>query len=111
MGYGCTIKSGFECNAFCSTSVLDMYIKCGNMKDACSFSEAAPYKCQVLWNTTIDGYARISGPKEAVELFHQMLVSSNIPNSYTYTILIKLWAATGDIDILRFFHEDHEGWF
>ncbi|XP_073116536.1 pentatricopeptide repeat-containing protein At2g33680-like isoform X1 [Elaeis guineensis] len=102
--HGCTIKSGFECNAFCSTSVLDMHIKCGNMKDACSFFETAPYKCQALWNTMIDGYARISGAKEAVELFHQMRVSSNVPNSYTYTILIKLWAGIGDIDILRFFH-------
>lgn len=81
-----------------------MYVKCGDMKDACSFFEAVPFKCEALWNSMIDGYAGISDAKEAVELFHQMLVSSTIPNSYTYTILIKLWAGTGDIGILRFFH-------
>ncbi|ONK81147.1 uncharacterized protein A4U43_C01F25790 [Asparagus officinalis] len=102
--HGYSIKSGFESYAYCSTSILDMYSKFGIMSDARMFFHSIPQKCDALWNTLIDGYARYSDENEAVGLFHQMLLSSLDPNSFTYTILIKLSANAVDIGLLRFFH-------
>ena len=78
--------------------------KIGNMSDARKLFDSIPQKCDAFWNTLIDGYARFPDENEAVRVFHQMLVSSIAPNSFTYTILIKLSAEAVDIGLLRFFH-------
>ncbi|XP_077227886.1 pentatricopeptide repeat-containing protein At2g33680-like [Tasmannia lanceolata] len=102
--HGCIIKCGFEFDVFCSTSVLDIYVKCGDMNDARILFEGIPSKCEALWNTLIDGYVRCSDAEEAVELFHKMQLCDVSPSGFTYTILMKLCVDTLDFDLGRFFH-------
>ncbi|XP_058095319.1 pentatricopeptide repeat-containing protein At2g33680-like [Magnolia sinica] len=102
--HGLIIKCGFKYNAFCSSSVLDLYVKCGDMNDACRFFEEIPSKCEALWNTLIDGCVRNLDSDGAIELFHQMLLSEMFPSCFTYSILIKLCADILNLEMGRFFH-------
>lgn len=55
---------------FCSTFLVDMYVKCGNLNDAGRLFDGVPSNCEVLWNTLIDVYVRNSDANAAVELFN-----------------------------------------
>ncbi|PKA51641.1 Pentatricopeptide repeat-containing protein [Apostasia shenzhenica] len=102
--HGCSIKFGLESNPFCSASVVDLYCKFSMLNEARRFFDNVSFKCEALWNSLIDGYARFSISREPVGLFHQMLLSSTSPNCFTYTILIKFGAQNSAVDLLNFFH-------
>ncbi|KAL5989971.1 hypothetical protein ACLOJK_010866 [Asimina triloba] len=85
-------------------SVLDLYVKCGNMDDACRFFEGIQLKCEALWNTLIDSCIENLDAEGAVGLFHQMLLSETFPSCYTYSILIKSCPDILSFDVGRFFH-------
>lgn len=102
--HGCIIKCGFESYVFCNTSLVDMYVKCGNLNDARRLFDGVQSNCEVLWNMLIDGHVRNSDANAAVDLFHQMFLSNICPSCFTYTILMKLCTDKSESDLGRFLH-------
>ncbi len=63
------IQSGLESNVFVGSSLLDMYAKCGSMKDAGCMSHKMPSRNVVTWTTMILGHVQYSQGQKALELF------------------------------------------
>ena len=67
-----------------STSVVDMYAKCGDIEVAFSFFESMPKKNLVSWNSIIGGYARYGLAMRALEEFERMIKFGVKPDEVTF---------------------------
>jgi pentatricopeptide repeat protein len=56
-----------------ATSFIDMYSKCGSMREAHEVFEAMPVKDLVAWNAVLTGQARHGETERALELFERMM--------------------------------------
>ena len=51
------IKTRFDSNVFVGNALVDMYAKCGDLKEARSIFERRPSRNVISWTTMIAGYA------------------------------------------------------
>ncbi|KAL0340659.1 UNVERIFIED_CONTAM: Pentatricopeptide repeat-containing protein, mitochondrial [Sesamum radiatum] len=64
-------KIGFGANEYITSSLVDVYAKCGSIKESHDVFSDAEEKNVVLWNTMISGFARHSRSLEAMILFEK----------------------------------------
>ncbi|KDP29229.1 hypothetical protein JCGZ_16618 [Jatropha curcas] len=71
--HGFVTKVGFGSNACIETALLDMYTRCGRMKDADKIFRSWPsdWDSSIIRTSMLCGYARNGMPEEAISLFHQ----------------------------------------
>ncbi|XP_022144577.1 putative pentatricopeptide repeat-containing protein At3g08820 [Momordica charantia] len=91
--------SGLGRNVFVATSLLDMYVKCGNMERANLIFHAMPEKDIVSWSTMIQGYAFNGLPKQALDLFFQMHSQNLKPDCYAMVGVLSACARLGALDL------------
>ncbi|XP_019420374.1 PREDICTED: pentatricopeptide repeat-containing protein At2g03380, mitochondrial [Lupinus angustifolius] len=90
--HGYVIKSGIEFNSFLLTSLLDMYVKCGDIKDARSVFDEFSTCDLVSWTAMIVGYTQRGYPHMALELFTNEKWEGVLPNSVTLGSLLSACA-------------------
>lgn len=73
-------KENFESNVYVSTALIDMYAKCGSIKEARGVFDTMKEKNAVTWNAMISGYGLHGDAQEALKVFNEM-VDSKIPLS------------------------------
>ncbi|KDP32337.1 hypothetical protein JCGZ_13262 [Jatropha curcas] len=66
------VKTGLDGCVFVSSSLVDMYGKCGILKDARKMFDNMPQKNVVTWNSLIMGYVQNGFHQEAIEMFYDM---------------------------------------
>ncbi|XP_027105339.2 pentatricopeptide repeat-containing protein At5g04780, mitochondrial-like [Coffea eugenioides] len=77
------LKYGFVSDIFAGNSLVNMYAKCGSLKDADrAFSEVSQ-RGIVSWSAMIGGLAQHGHGKKALLLFHEMLRDGVPPNNVT----------------------------
>jgi pentatricopeptide repeat protein len=54
------------------SSLVDMYAKCGSIKDAWSLFNKMPLQNVVTWNAMVLGHVKCGQGQKALELFQQM---------------------------------------
>ncbi|XXG60831.1 hypothetical protein AAC387_Pa04g2644 [Persea americana] len=67
--HGYTVRVGFELLVNVSTTLVDMYMKCGLIRIARLVFDRMQVKNVVSWNSMIDGYAQYGYTGEAMTLF------------------------------------------
>ncbi|KAJ0090026.1 hypothetical protein Patl1_14253 [Pistacia atlantica] len=72
MVYVHALKLGHVCDAFVTSSVINMYAKFGLMDKACVVSDANLNKNVACWTSLISGYCRNGFVSEAREVFDSM---------------------------------------
>ncbi|CAO2816805.1 unnamed protein product [Amaranthus hypochondriacus] len=82
--HGYVFKIGLNNHIFVGSALIDMYSKCGIVKDANKVFYEMPEKNDVTWNSMITGYARNGFSDEALNLFHEMLLCGVMPTSVTF---------------------------
>ncbi|EPS61500.1 hypothetical protein M569_13297 [Genlisea aurea] len=88
-------KSGFEVNRYISSSLVDMYAKCGSIEESYIVFSDAGVKNVVVWNIIISGFSRNGRSLEAIILFEKMQQMSCCPNEITYVSLLSACAHMG----------------
>ncbi|KAL0555709.1 hypothetical protein IC582_009665 [Cucumis melo] len=91
--------NGMGRNVFVATSLLDMYVKCGNLERANLIFSAMPEKDVVSWSTMIQGYAFNGLPQQALDLFFQMQSENLKPDCYTMVGVLSACATLGALDL------------
>ncbi|XAR66657.1 hypothetical protein NMG60_11012958 [Bertholletia excelsa] len=89
------IKLGLETDAFVGNSLVVMYSKCGNIKDAVGMFKKIGEKNIVSWNSVIVGCAQHGCGKWALTLFTQMIRAQEGPDEITFTGLLSACSHTG----------------
>ncbi|KAB2608209.1 pentatricopeptide repeat-containing protein [Pyrus ussuriensis x Pyrus communis] len=68
------VKTGYEFDVFVGSSVVDMYAKCGEIRDARKVFDEIPRKNVVSWSEMIYGYTQLGQDEEVPRLFKQAMV-------------------------------------
>ncbi|XP_065847170.1 pentatricopeptide repeat-containing protein At2g13600 isoform X2 [Euphorbia lathyris] len=81
--HGYRFQYGEEPDVFVGNALLDMYMKCGSVVEACQVFEKMVEKDNVSWNAMIVGYAQNGYGIEALGLFKEMLAVGEKPDNVT----------------------------
>lgn len=85
------IQWGFEQDTAVSSSIIDMYAKCGCLLEASYVLAALPARDVVSWTALIGGYAFHGYGQEAFDEFAKMQFEGIAPNAVTFACLLKAW--------------------
>ncbi|KAK7351313.1 hypothetical protein VNO77_10663 [Canavalia gladiata] len=83
------IKRGFNLDLFVISGILDMYLKCGEMKSSCKVFSEIPSPDDVAWTTMISGSVENGDEDLALFTYHQMRLAGMQPDEYTFATLVK----------------------
>lgn len=87
--HGHALKLGVDLDLCVGGSILDMYIKCGEMGDAHNVFQAIPSPDDVAWTAIISGCVENGEEDLALSIYHRMRQSDVPPDEYTFATLIK----------------------
>ncbi|KAK1564622.1 hypothetical protein Q3G72_007283 [Acer saccharum] len=68
----CTIKQGLNTSIVVASALIDMYSKCGQLKDAELMFRSLSKKNLITWNAMITGYAHNGDSTKVIQLFEQL---------------------------------------
>ncbi|KAM7472293.1 hypothetical protein LguiA_010476 [Lonicera macranthoides] len=93
-----SIRNGLIEDAFVATALIDMYSKCGSLKNAYEVFRKIQNKTLASWNSMIMGLAIYSLGKEAIALFNEMRELGFKPDAITFTALLSSCKHSGLIN-------------
>ncbi|KAI3449371.1 hypothetical protein Pfo_006036 [Paulownia fortunei] len=82
--HACILKFGIPLDVILTTSLVDMYGKCGDIDAAFCVFQSILTKNLVSWNSIIGGYARHGLASRALEEFERMVKSGIIPDEISF---------------------------
>lgn len=83
-----SLSSGLADNVFPASALLDMYAKCGRMRDARRVFDGMPERNTVSWNALVAGYAESGKVAPALGLFLEMEREGLVPDEATFATLL-----------------------
>ncbi|KAK1269534.1 Pentatricopeptide repeat-containing protein [Acorus gramineus] len=86
--HGCVIKHGLTNDVVTESALIDMYSKCGALKEGSRVFEESPKSNVVPWNTMISGLAQHGLGQDALELYRTMGAFGVEPNRVTFVSLL-----------------------
>ncbi|PON47490.1 DYW domain containing protein [Trema orientale] len=92
------LKSGFMSNVFSGSALLDMYAKCGSMKDALQTFQEMPKRNPVSWNALISAYAQNGDGEGTFKTFEQMVQSGFVPDSVSFLSVLTACSHSGLVE-------------
>ena len=102
--HGYVIKNGIELNSYLVTAILDMYVKCGSIRDARSVFDTLSSVDLVPWTAMIVGYSQSGFPDEALKLFIDKRRFGILPNDVTIASLLSACAQLSNLSFGRLVH-------
>ncbi|KAI3445638.1 hypothetical protein Pfo_002303 [Paulownia fortunei] len=89
--HGLSMKDGLDFDVYVGTSLIDMYVKCGELGDARRLFDEMPVRDVSSWNALISGYMRDGAVDLARELFDEM----PLKNIVSWTSMISGYTQNG----------------
>ncbi|KAH6804898.1 hypothetical protein C2S51_029729 [Perilla frutescens var. frutescens] len=86
-----SMKDGLEFDLYVGTSLIDMYVKCGELGDARKLFDEMPIRDTSSWNALISGYMKDGAVDLARELFDEMPTK----NIVSWTSMISGYTQNG----------------
>ncbi|KAJ0962384.1 hypothetical protein J5N97_030212 [Dioscorea zingiberensis] len=100
------LKADFSDDMFISSSIIDMYAKCGSIEHAHNFFEKLNNKDTASWSAMITGYGIHGCGLEAVQLFNRMHREGPKPDGFTYIGILMACSHAGLVgEGLNYFEE------
>ncbi|PSS15659.1 Pentatricopeptide repeat-containing protein [Actinidia chinensis var. chinensis] len=84
------LKTGFDGDVFVGSSVVDMYAKCGDIRDARKVFDIMPKRNVVSWGGMIHGYTQLGEADEALRMFKQVLWEDLDVNGCIFSSAIRV---------------------
>lgn len=81
----CTIKCGLCTSIVVGSALVDVYSKCGRVKNAELMFQSLPVKNLVTWNAMISGFALNGDSTKVIQLFEQLKMERDVkPDGITF---------------------------
>lgn len=93
--HGAMIEAGVHPDTILANTLVDMYAKCGNIREAYQVFKQIVDRDVVSWNVMIAGAAQNGYSKEAFEFFEEMLLEGLKPDKVTYVGILNACASLG----------------
>ncbi|KAL5565868.1 hypothetical protein UlMin_029032 [Ulmus minor] len=98
------IRSGYVLDGFVSSSLVDMYAKCGCLDMAKEVFDQITTKNVVAWNSMITGYSLKGNSKSCIELLLRMNDEGTRPTLTTFSIILLACARSVQLQHGKFIH-------
>ncbi|KAL0555156.1 hypothetical protein IC582_009095 [Cucumis melo] len=98
------VKTGYYCDVFVGSSLVDMYAKCGEIGDARHLFDEMPERNVVSWSGMIYGYAQLDDGVEALTLFKQALIEDVDVNDFTFSSVIRVCSSSTLLELGKLIH-------
>ncbi|XP_062001747.1 pentatricopeptide repeat-containing protein At2g33680-like [Rosa rugosa] len=79
------IKTGSSSSVHVANSLVNLYVKCGDLPTAKLVFEATPNKDVVSWNNLINAYSHQGSSSLVMDLFRRMRADNTNPNAHTFS--------------------------
>ncbi|XP_031488526.1 pentatricopeptide repeat-containing protein At5g50390, chloroplastic [Nymphaea colorata] len=86
----CLLKMKMNRDIFIDCALIDMYGKCGSIKDAQLVFDEMPKKTVVGWNSIIAAYALHGYSEKAMDLYYEMQHLGVKMDHFTYSMVVRL---------------------
>ncbi|KAF2325485.1 hypothetical protein GH714_029459 [Hevea brasiliensis] len=96
--HGFTVKNGWELNVQIGTILVDLYAKCGYMKNAFRVFDLMQERNVMSWTALICGAAQHGFSQEALILFKMMQKTNVRPNELTFTGILNACTLSGMVE-------------
>ncbi|KAH7866203.1 hypothetical protein Vadar_017031 [Vaccinium darrowii] len=96
--------NGFRQDMILQNHVLNMFGKCGALKDARKVFDEMPEKNVVSWTSVIAGYTQHGQETEAVKLFSTMRQTGVMPDQFTFGNVIRACSSLSATELGRQLH-------
>lgn len=81
------LKTGFTADIYVKNTLINMYVNCGNIKDAKKLFDGSPVLDSVSWNSMLAGYVQVGDVVEAKLIFDQMPEKNTIASNSMIVLL------------------------
>ncbi|CAI0475993.1 unnamed protein product [Linum tenue] len=88
-----------QINGILGTRLVFMYVSCGELSQGRLVFDQVVNEKVFLWNLMINEYAKVEDFAECVYLFQKMLNAGIAADSYTFSCILKCFAASGCSDL------------
>nr|KYP62041.1 Putative pentatricopeptide repeat-containing protein At3g49140 family [Cajanus cajan] len=95
--HGFIYRKGFDANVYIASALIDMYSKCGSVKDAQNVFDKIPCKNVASWNAMIDCYGKCGMVDSSLALFKKMKEEGLQPNEVTFTCILSACSHSGSV--------------
>ncbi|PSS17803.1 Pentatricopeptide repeat-containing protein [Actinidia chinensis var. chinensis] len=95
--HGMCVRTGFEWIPVVGNSTMDMYLRCGRLKEAEKVFNEMPVRSVISWNVMIAGYALVGMGDKSLVLFLEMQKEGEMPDDFTFTSTLKACSGLGAI--------------
>ncbi|XP_030492774.2 pentatricopeptide repeat-containing protein At3g53360, mitochondrial [Cannabis sativa] len=90
------LTSKFQQDIVLHNRILNMYGKCGSVKDAIKVFDAMPQRNVISWTSVISGCSQNGQYNDAVELYCQMRRLGHMPDQFTFGSVAKACSGLSD---------------
>lgn len=95
---GFAVKNGWALNVELGTVLVDMYAKCGDLKNAYLIFDMMQDRNVISWTALICGAAQHGHGNEAMAIFNEMVRTGVKPNELTFTGILSACAQAGLVE-------------
>lgn len=92
-------KAGMCLDIIIEGSLLDLYVKCCDVKTAHKFFLTTHTDNVVLWNVMLVAYGQLGDLHESFDIYSRMQVKGLKPNQYTYPSILRTCTSVGALDL------------
>ncbi|KAM3324584.1 pentatricopeptide repeat-containing protein [Capsicum chacoense] len=89
------VKVGLDFDPHVTNALVDMYSKCGSLKEARKMFNSTIQRDIACWNSMISTYAQHGEAKEALNLFEKMINDGLKPNNVTFVGVLSACSHVG----------------
>ncbi len=93
-----TVKTLYDKDTVVGNSLIDMYAKCGSIKDARTVFDMLNERDEVSWNAMISGCSMHGLGREALKVFEMMQNTKCKPNKLTFVGVLSACSNAGLLD-------------
>lgn len=97
MLHGWVVKRGYEDYLVVGSSVLDFYVKCGNLVEAIHTFSRMSFRDSAVWNSMISGFGRAGYYVDALNYLRAMLTEGANVDSMTIPSILNACGGEGDL--------------
>ncbi|TXG74315.1 hypothetical protein EZV62_002894 [Acer yangbiense] len=101
-------KQRMKLNCHLTTSLIDMYSKCGNLEKALNVFHSVERRDVFVWSSMIAGLAMHGRGRAAIDLFFRMHEAKVKPNAVTFTNVLCACSHSGLVEEGRMFFNQME---
>ncbi|KAK6123234.1 hypothetical protein DH2020_043025 [Rehmannia glutinosa] len=92
--HGFALRYGFNERTIIDEALVNMYSKCGDLNSAKIVFHTMPFKGQITWSTLISGFSQWGHIEEALQFFHEMLLSDISVDAFTISTVLGALAVS-----------------